>query len=374
MKTSVNFDDVAGILKTDEDSLRWFIELWFDPEDKVVLQRTSDTGDRGFLALPAKDLYENAGTVLNQFQMDGKRFEFHYGVNPVQFDIHSWSNTRKQSGLARVNGFYADFDVKPRAFPSEQAILDFIETLGIKPTSVVQSGSGGIHASWRVDGDLTQADLKGWWAYMQSKAPEGVQIDRLIDIFRILRLPGSVRWSKSGGAVSQVKLIGGSSVRTPLDQYRELIKEPLAAKIKAERKTRAEYTIKLDRKFNSTHTAPTTLEQASGFVKGICEARINELDWMEILQPAGWTFLKEANDGSRQWIRPGSKQKSATTDFTHPDGSVSDVMSLLSSSPDSDLLDLRDAGVPLTKLVVHLRLNFSNNLEQLIATYFKGDQ
>lgn len=369
MITSINFEDVAGSLKTDEDSLRWFIELWFDPEDKVVLQRTSDEGDRNFLALPAKDLYENVGSVLGQYFWDNKRNEFHYGVNPVQNDINFWNNTRKQAGLARINGFYADFDVKPRAFQSEQAILDFIETLGIKPTTIVRSGSGGIHASWRVDGDLTQDDLKGWWAYMQSKAPEGVQIDRLIDIFRILRLPGSVRWLKSGGT-TQVKLIGGTSDRTPLEQYRELIREPLQNKIKAERKTRSEYTVKLDRKFNNT-----SLDKASGIVKGICEQRINELNWTEILQPAGWKFLRDANDGSRQWVRPGSTQKSAVTDWTDPGtGQTSGVMSLLSSSPDSDLLDLRDAGVPLTKLVVHLRLNFNNDLEQLINTYFKGDQ
>lgn len=361
--STVRFADVAGTLETDINSLRWFIELWFNPEDIVVIQKLSDNRDRQFLALPARDLYENAELILAQHSVSGVRNDFYYGVNPVQHEISSWSKTRRQAGLGNIKGFFVDLDVKPGAFDSKADILEYLKTVAIRPTTVVESGSGGIHATWKASGQIEPEDLKAWWAYLQSLAPDGVNIDRLVNVDRIFRLPGSVRWSKTGASTSTVKLIDGCNESHSVEEFRKLSKTAYNGYRKHLKIIKAQKTVMLDRQFNSAS------QDRPGYVKAICESRADELDWAEILEPAGWTFQRENSDGSRQWIRPGSSQKSAVTDYTHSDGSVSGVMSLLSSSPDSGLLDLKEVGIPLTKFHVLLRLRFADDLDALITNF-----
>jgi len=350
--STIRFGDVAGTLEADTNSLRWLI------------QRLAEGRDRQFLALPAQDLYANADFLLSQHTVDGQRNDFYYGVNPVKHEIYSWSKTRRQAGLGDIKGFFADLDVKPGAFESKEAILNFLKLVPIRPTTITESGSGGIHATWKASGQIQPEDLKAWWAYLQSLAPEGVNIDRLVNVDRILRLPGSVRWSKTGAFTSTVKLIDGCREVHDVAEFKNLSKEAYAGYRTSQKIVRAQKTVMLDRKFNSISQA------RPGYVKAICESKSDELDWAEILEPAGWTFQRENSDGSRHWIRPGSSQKSAVTDYTHSDGTVSGVMSLLSSSPDSGLLDLKEAGIPLTKFHVLLRLQFEDDLDALIKHFY----
>lgn len=360
--TSIRFSDMAGELKTDPDSLRWFIELWFDAEDIVVIQKLTDKTKREFLALPAKDLLENAENILNRYSSDTHKLEYYYGVNPVQRIIGEWEPTRRQAGLGQIKGFFADLDVKSGAFESEGQILKYLEKLAIKPTTVVQSGSGGIHASWKVSGQIEPEDLKAWWVYLQHMAPEGVNIDRLVNVDRIFRLPGSVRWSKTGGHSSTVKLIDGCREESTIEQVRDLTGELFQDHRRKQKILKSQKTLMIDRAFKKA-------DNNSGLVKLLCERRTNEMDWSEILEPHGWELYRTNHDGTRQWQRPGGKGKSATTDYTHHDGTISEVMSLLSGSPDTNLIDLKEVGIPLTKFQVLLRLQYTDDLNQLITDF-----
>lgn len=364
----VTFGDLVGRLDTDANSLRWFIELWFEEDDIVTIQKLPHDGKRQFLALPAKHLHANAEMILNQKAVEGTKNEFYYGINPVAREIHNWSDTRRQAGFGYIKGFYADLDVKNGAFESREQILSYIEGLEIQPTTVVESGSGGMHLTWKITGQIEPEDLKGWWAYLQSKAPEGVGIDRLVNVDRIFRLPGSLRWSKNGSLNTKLQLINGSRKTHTIEDARNLTKEPLEQHRNRQKMFKAQKTVMLDRKFNSVNTGKP------GLIKSLCEMKADEMDWSEILEPEGWSLLRESSDGSRQWIRPGSSQKSAVTDYTHSDGTVSGVMSLLSSSPDSGLLDLKEVGIPLTKFHILLRLRFEDDLDALINHFINKEK
>lgn len=362
----IRFGDVAGSIDPDSQSLRKFIDAWFLPEDLIILDKTPQDGPKSFITIPAMELHTNAETALELKSHGGVKNSLYFCLNPAKQEIADWSTTRKEAGISELRGFFADLDVKEGGFTSQEEILFYLKTLAIQPTNIVESGSGGIHATWRASGTVSQEDYRAWWCYLQSKAPHGVQIDRLINMDRIFRLPGSVRWPKAGEKHTVLQLIGGTGEATDVEKFRELSQDPYKSKVKQERKTYTEYTVFLDRKFNKFNT-----KAAQGLVKDICEKRIDELDWADILTPAGWTSNRTNHDGTRQWIRPGSNQKSAVTDWVKPEtGQPSNVMSLLSSSPDSKLLDLKEAGVALTKMVVLLRLKYQDNLDALLQDFY----
>ena len=87
----------------------------------------------------------------------------------------------------------------------------------------------------------------------------------------------------------------------------------------------------------------------------------DHLSWSDILTPHGWKFRRQQGDGSKEWARPGQNARSAVTDYQG-----SPVMSLLSMSPATRMSDLLDAGIPLTKYRVLLRLEYDDDEEKLI--------
>ncbi len=98
-------------------------------------------------------------------------------------------------------------------------------------------------------------------------------------------------------------------------------------------------------------------EQADYYPQKIDEL----LRWDDILVPHGWRFINEGTEGRRLWSRPGGDyRKSAVTDW---EGSEGNVMSLMSTSRETGLLDLLEAHIPLTKERVLLRLSFNDQYE-----------
>ncbi len=94
------------------------------------------------------------------------------------------------------------------------------------------------------------------------------------------------------------------------------------------------------------------------------------MTWDEILLPHGWrpttdpyTGAEQVDgEGRRVWSRPGSTRRSATTDWPpNPH-----TMTLFSTAPQTGLLRLLDAGVPLSKLRVHAELAHGGDLSAVV--------
>lgn len=366
--TSISFGDYAGSIETKPDDLTTFTELWYETGETIVVQLTPENGKPFFLTTDRETILDDPENLLSLRVIDGTRHHMYFQVNPALNELPGeTSKTRKEAGVKEIRGFYADLDLKAGSFTSTEQIMQYLSSLEVVPTIAVESGSGGIHAYWKVSGEANREDLRAWWTYLQSKAPEGVNIDRLIDAERVLRVPGSVRWPKDGSKHAVLGVLGGSGESVEVETFRNISRPSY----EAHRAALADVQ-KRDRALKSDLDKGIPLPGFNNFLlKALVESKVNSLSWDEVLIPNGWEYLRTDYGGSRQWKRPGSDQKSATTDYTHVDGSISDVMSLLSSSPDSGLLDLKDAGIPLTKYRVLLRLTYQDNVENLLKDLIK---
>lgn len=97
---------------------------------------------------------------------------------------------------------FVDLDVKIGAFPSLAAVMDFLDRLPLKPTAVINSGTGA-HAWWIFKEPfelLTPENLagfdslsRGWLEFLRRSTGPSITIDSTVDAARVLRLPGTVR-------------------------------------------------------------------------------------------------------------------------------------------------------------------------------------
>jgi hypothetical protein len=303
------------------------------------------------------------------FDADGSSYNLYVGVCPVQQDLGLFQRGTKDN-IAYVPGVWADIDIKDGGFESEEAILRWLMSLPLRPSIICGSGSGGVHAYWRLhwdeqgDGDLVER----WWSYLDEMAGERT-IDKLVDTTRILRLPGSVYFPKPGAeshALKMVKLIDVPGITYSAQELFDLSAEAFQRRQEKRIKLRAtdgNRRIDADRLANSLITSNGipgrwTLMRAIARVE---EHFNDEASWADILIPHGWTLRKQLRDGSNEWARPGQSDRSATTDFGD-----SPVMSLLSTSEETGLFDLKDAGIPITKYRAALRLNFNDDEQAMV--------
>ena len=119
-----------------------------------------------------------------------------------------------------VTTLYADIDIKGNAhaqtsLPSSvDEAINFLHSLKIKPSIVVNSGNG-IHGYWLLDKPFiieTEEDrkhissiFKGFGRYVNSEAKKhGWKIDSVYDLARILRVPGTINHKLGTGAKCEV--------------------------------------------------------------------------------------------------------------------------------------------------------------------------
>lgn len=423
----MRLSDHLGTITTDVSHLHKFVKAWFDPNDRVVLVGIPLDGSRKVLSMQttAKDLSEITAEELTQMSFikeTGVRMSMYVGINPVKEENKITLRSRgTKDDIQRIIGLFVDLDVKRGAFASKSDIHKFLDTLPLKPTIVIDNGeNGGIHAYWKVvreDQSLVIIDndvRKGWWAYLQKRLGDEVKIDKLTDSTRISRLPSGIYWPKDGTSKSdivRVHTLNPENVYTS-DQLQDVIGDSIreyqlemAAKRKSSEwfsmvdvravenqggdvsypdyfapayRRNSEQMIKERTKALSdrleSYGIDLTVEQV--FLKmSVIENLYNDRsDWDEILKPHGWTYLKTQDDGSRVFARPGRDERSAVVDYVSPDGEKSHVMSLLSSSPETNLSDLKEAGVPLTKYRVALRLNFDDDEIKMLAAHMGKDR
>lgn len=368
----MKFSDFAGDVQVRSDYARAFIQAWFGPQDKICLvgRRSKKTGrlDVVSQSMPASEFLsglDDSSLSDMIFDPEGSTWNLYIGVCPIKNDI-TLTKRGTEDNVEYCPGVWADIDVKAGGFASQQEILDWLHSLPIYPTIIAGSGSGGIHAYWRVDwADKGNKELVSrWWSYLDEMAGDR-SIDKLIDLTRILRLPGSIYFPKDytdSSKLSPVTLIEATGLTYTVAQITEI--SAAAFERRNQRRAKIIYD-DAQRRLDMDSLAKSLSSDVDlnkwALYQAIAEVEewVNEMvPWAEILEPHGWTHMRQLRDGSNEWARPGRSERSAVVDF---EGSP--VMSLLSTSEETGLSDLKDAGVHLSKYRVHLRLNYGDDNE-----------
>jgi hypothetical protein len=374
----MKLSDYLGEMEVSAADAATFIQKWFRPDDKICIVGRKSKKQGKFNTLSQSKIAKEFLSGLTDDTLkelifgETESWNLYFGVGPIKEDVELFKRG-KEDNIAYLPGVWADIDVKENGFKDQQEITDFLASLPYVPSIIVSSGSGGVHAYWKlVWGEEGSKDLaERWWSYLDEAAGDR-SIDKLIDATRILRLPGSVYFPKEGssGKTGSVKLIYASDITYTTQQLTELSQAAYDAKNKKrERVISEDFNQNLDMDLFAHNLLGgfggnrwkmwRALSELEGYVN-------EHITWDEILEPHGWTFLRDLSDNrGREVARPGRNEKSAVVDYED-----SPVMSLLSLAEETGLADLRDARIPLTKFRVYLRLNFNDD-RHAMAEYLK---
>lgn len=388
----MKFNDAVGSIDIDTSHLKRFLTTWFRKDDLVTIVGIPATGVRKVMSftIKASELHDVTPEMFDKLSIvetDQRRMNVYVGINPTKEEntVTLYSRGDK-SNVRAVYGCFIDLDVvksgkKLGVFESKDEIYSFLKSLDLPPTMIIDNGAnGGVHAYWRLkDEDIERADeslLAHWWAYISSLSP--VKIDRLIDKTRISRLPSGIYWPSDEGKFDNVKVVMDDGPLYSLDhilnvseyaynehnrKVSELRMQKTRTDIDAWNKRLAHHIVLNDSRATSRQY---TERQVTVLMYLMDDYISNHFEWSDILEPYGWTFLRQDHDGSGVWARPGQGARSAVVDYQKSDGSISGVMSLLSSSDETLLADLKEAGVPLTKKQVLLRLKYNDDVVLMV--------
>jgi hypothetical protein len=370
----MKLSDLLGEMEVSSAEARLFLQTWFRPDDKICIvgrksKKVGKYGNTLSQSMLAREFINMTDDTLKDLIFtDEAQFNLYFGVGPIKEDI-GLTKRGTEDNVAYLPGVWADIDVKEKGFTSQEEILKFLGALPLEPSIIVGSGSGGVHAYWKLkwDEDGNKEIAERWWSYLDEEAGEDRKIDKLIDMTRILRLPGSVYFPKegSGGKTACVKLLKCTPIQYTVKELTDLSQAAFEAKNKKRDRVLSE---DYNQRMNMDLFARDLLGGLGGnrwkMWKALSELEgyVNEkITWDEILEPHGWTFLRTlSDDRGREVARPGRNERSAVVDYED-----SPVMSLLSEAEETGLADLKDARVPLTKFRVYLRLSFDDDREAM---------
>lgn len=369
----MKFSDYVGTTDTDIEDTIQFIKTWFHPEDQVLVSAIAAHGGTPrtmSMAVSAREIVQtwNSHTLKELGQYNGNLYGLYFGVSPLkddhQVDVFSRGGMKD---VKAVYGLWADLDVKPGSFESRESIYQYLSALALEPTLVLENGiSGGVHAYWKLDKpEPAKTDiLDMWWTYLESKT-QGRAIDRLTDASRLMRLPGAVHYPKEFSPSGPVKLVKSTGAVYTRAQIEALTEETYKVYLERKAQTRAKaehmQSDMPQKMLAALEAKDDTYPWNLRLAQAVIENKINDMSWADILEPVGWTLIGEGDYGEKRWARPGVTRKSAHTDWQG-----SEVMSLHSWSEDTGLADLKEAGIPLTKSTVLLRLHYGDNVEAMI--------
>ena len=255
---------------------------------------------------------------------------------------------RKSEQSTWIPGAWADLDVKPSlecGFATSDELDAFIETIA-PPTLVVDSGSGGRHPYWLLEGEGMSDPKKAremmarWRSLLLVKAREiGRKVDLgVFDLARILRLPGTPRHPK----LARYETVTTSRpVRLLVDDGPRYSPDDIAALTK-----RAHGLVGRQQREHRRLRNEDTKTRLEGMkARGLSETMYCDVirvfeetqDWAPLLLTTGWTLdsdnrEREGSTAARYWIRPGKTAGgSADTDFNG-----SNVMFVFSDDPSLD--------------------------------------
>lgn len=315
---------------------------------------------------------EEGKEYLSSLCFDPEPMDVYFGIGTVLPGGERGPYKRvKEADIRSTRVLYADLDVKAGSFTSTEEAWEWVWDLCLRndvlPTYIVNSGSGGLHVYWKYNAESMPGRVISpsigkelstmWWAWMQNNSD--IHIDKLVDMARMSRLSGTIHWPKkpeeAPGYVYQMYCNPDNTV--DIDKVHSLCKEPYTA-LQERRKQIQQYEKEKTHVNLPTHANGkwTSLLMSSNLEEWLAE----NMTWEAILQPCGWVPLRTDSHGRVEWARPGQSGKSATTDWPESPH----VMSLLSTSIETNLSDLLDAGIVLTKWRVFVRLYFNDDFEK----------
>ncbi len=166
----------------------------------------------------------------------GKKTNVFFGVG-LRNKVLPNGQRGSEKEILCVTALYADIDIKGNAhaqtsLPSSVIeATDFLHSLKIKPSIIVNSGNG-IHGYWLLDKPFiieTEEDrkhmssiFKGFGRYVNSEAKKyGWKIDSVYDLARILRVPGTINHKLGTGAKCEV--VESHDVRHSISDFMQFI-------------------------------------------------------------------------------------------------------------------------------------------------------
>lgn len=361
---SITWEELKGNTTVDFKEAEKFLKWWFNKDDIVAIRAIPNDGPIYTMADKRDDLIEMLNTendegVISLQEISNDQSSLYFNVCHVK-EVKQKSKKHGITGadIKGHRGLFLDLDMKTGAFESHAQLMEWVRGLEHQPGAIVYTGAeGGVHLYWKT-ANLKQKDYKAiqnrWWSYHCTLAPEGVSIDRLSDPTRIMRLPGATRIPKHIEPASRVvvEYTGADPIdgevftkltETPYKHYREEVK-------KGEQKE--EQILE-----SIGSNAPATIGQLA--LRDALISRTADLvSWTEILEGAGWTFLKTASNGADYWMRPGGNGKSASVNY--PDERSG--MALHSTDEGTGLADLKDEEIKLSKWRVFLRLTHNDDV------------
>ncbi len=169
-----------------------FLGAIFEPEDIIEFRPLPPSAGRRWSPLAEiPDIVEWLHRVNADEQL---RVHAYFGANP-----------RKEKGASQAEGvklarcLFADFD----GGTDYEDAMSRIKGAGLPwPTAILESG-GGIHAWWRLDQPMT--DAEAWHVRMKAIAAALGSDQSICDWPRIMRLPGFVNWKHEQRPYSVLK-------------------------------------------------------------------------------------------------------------------------------------------------------------------------
>lgn len=370
MSDSITFKDLVGEVHHDPEAIGAFLRWWFRKGDLVNATFIKEGKRKKVITHGAErdDLIE----MLSQSDfktgfLDKADFNAYFTTSASNKVYEQDEEHRpSKADCKALRGVWADVDCKPGVFGGQEDLRAWIDTLEATPGAIIWTGSGGAHLYWKVTGlrDIPVNEVgKRWWGYLNSTTPEGVLIDRLVDVeTRILRIPGTTRFPKEKETIGirpvTVEFTGAEAIG--LDKFKEMTDSGLVAYNERTRAT-GEHVAALD-----DATVEFLMNEELGeWSRLILLAEIEDLipeffSWDEILEGYGWELYRNSSEGRREWARPGKFAKAAVTDWVESPH----VLSLFSWSEETGLADLYEADVPLTMWRVYLRLRHNDDVNE----------
>lgn len=373
----VQFNDLNA--DVDSGQAIEFLSTWFEPGDlvNITCMRAEKSGsgkDLNSQTHPVEEiiqaLKEDPDCLKNIVwtPFTGIEWNVYVGVCTSKTQPKSMFKRGGKDNIAIIPGYWADIDCKAGGFANTDEAMEWVHSLAVKPTMIISSGTG-LHVYWKFERSTIYNDSAGpeaWGNYLQAMAPEDIFLDKVYDESRVLKLPGCVRFAKSieenNSLVRIIENTGLTYDQSHLRRFAEPFHQEQEKVVKRFRDKEESLIFRVEDHYfgEKEHFFSRILKQA------LMEEKVNDFyTWDEILMhpKVDWTITKEYRDGSRQWMRAGegASERSAVTDFEH-----SPVMSLLSDSDQTNLSDLKYAGVPLTRYRVLLRLVYGDVVEDML--------
>lgn len=401
------FNAVIGTYSVDSHEAIKHLQVLFRPDDLVAISGKRNDSSGGLPKLTTA--FYKQQTLIELLQGPENLRSMCYEPSPT--DVYLGISTVKKERVdlfddgtdrfSRVNltdidvlkTIFTDIDLKDTGFENTTAARQWLDKFcsyyNVPYTLLVDSGSGGLHVYWRIKEafktkmkpspmdtnnteEITQKDvLYRWWTLVQESASGAhAKVDRLVDLTRMSRLAGSIHTPRNyGDKFGEVRIIDSNpEVEYSLEQIKNLTQETYMKDIE-----RVKNIKRKEEKESKPVSINLNLPQSTNiFVKAMQLVQEHEesseffnktWDWYSILSSKGWTFIREGSESRQEWARPGRSNKSAVVGWEDSP----DMMSLLSTSPDTNLLDLLEANTPLTKWRVFVRFYFDDNFEEANA-------